>query len=1141
MSLQFILGSSGAGKTRLLYENLISASVKEPKRQYFAIVPEQFTMQTQKEIVTLHPNHGTMNIDIVSFQRLAYRIFEELAVTNAVVLDDMGKSMVLRKVAADKKKQLNLFHGHLNQNGFINQLKSMLSEFYQYGIGAEDITTAIEETSSPLLREKLNDLLVIYQGFQEEISQRYITTEEILDVLCKVLPRSELIKSSVITLDGYTGFTPVQYRLLELLFIHAKKVIVTVTIDPNADPYKESPMQNLFHMSKQIVCKLTRLASQNDVSKEEDIILSGKVLPGFASSPAIGFLEKHLFRYSVASYSDEQDQIRIYQAGKPGQEIAMVVKEINNLVQHGSMRYRDMAVISGDLQTYGHEIINQFGAGHIPYFMDDKKSILENTMVELIRAALEVIRKDFSYESVFRYLKTGLVSHHKEMIDRLENYVVALGIRGFKKWDSSWEWVYLRGKGINLEELNKFREEILMPLKALRESLRQEQSTVRTMAESVITCLETCCIQEKMEEYSCYFEERGEFRLAKEYQQVYQLVIDLFDRLVHLLGEEEVSRKEFAEILDAGFAEIQVGVIPASVDRVVVGDITRTRLDDIKVLFFVGVNEGIVPVKKAGRSLFTDSERMVLKQQQMELAPTSREDGFMQRFYLYRLMTKPTHRLQLSYSAFSSSGKSMRPSTLIGEVKRMFPGIKITEGSSCSDTITSLAEGKEFLIHGLRSYEKYRENPRFLEVYSWFAREPEYEELVGKLVEASFYSYEKRGIEKAVAKALYGTVLQGSVTRIERYAACAYAHFLSYGLELMERQVYRLEAVDMGNLFHQSIDLCFQEMKKRNQNPAELTEEERKRLVKDCVEQITGEYGNTILKSSARNQYLAGKIERITDRTMWALVEQLKKGDFQPAGFEVSFSAIDNLNAMKITLSEEEAIHLRGRIDRLDLCEDEEHIYVKIIDYKSGNTKFDLAALYYGLQLQLVVYMDAVMELEERKHPDKMVVPAGIFYYNIKDPLIDKQEQTSQEHIDQQILQQLRMNGLVNSDFHVIEHLDHEIESKSDVIPVAVKNGYIQENNSSVASERRFQVLRDFVRDQLKQSGREILSGKAEVNPYKQGSTTPCDYCPYHAVCGFDQKVEGYGYRKFPSMKPEMVWEQILKETKEDEDRRETQ
>lgn len=1154
MSIQLLLGGSGSGKTHRLYTDLIKDSMENPDTKYFAIVPEQFTMQTQKEIVTLHPNHGVMNIDIVSFQRLAYRVFEELAIVNPDVLDDMGKSMILRKVTGGKQKELPLYQSHLNQNGFIGQLKSMLSELYQYGITPDMLEAKIPETTSPMLRQKLEDISVIYKAFQEYIRDRYITTEEILDVLCRHLPESKLIRDSVITLDGYTGFTPVQYRLLDLFLRYSRRVVVTVTVDPAVPERGKRGVQDLFYMSCEMIDKLNALARQNHVKREPDIVLDEhpavryrrgakrraeqearverkaqagqEALTVSLASSALDFLEQNLYRYSGRVYSGKAEEIRLVQAVNPAEEISCVVREIGKMLREG-YRYRDMAVITGDIGSFAGELIHQFDASEIPYFLDDKKSILKNPMVELVRAALETIQKDFSYETMFRYLRTGLVvkPEDERKLDRLENYVIAMGIRGHKRWNTPWEGWYRGGRDLNLEELNQLREEIMAPLTAFIEAFREEGRTVRTMSEAVVRLLEALSVEEKMLARESAFQEQGEFGLSKEYGQVYGLVVDLMDRLARLLGEEKVSRREYAEILDAGFSEIEVGLIPAAVDRIVVGDITRTRLDHIKILFFIGVNDGIVPQKKENSSLFTDKEREFLGSHHIELAPTVRVESFRQRFYLYLALTKPEERLYLSYSAMDASGKSLRPSILLGELKKLFPQLTAVAASDEAAGIPfSIREARGRLTRGLRNYGISREDSEFLELFRHFMMNEEQRESVEKLVDAAFYAYEERGIGKMAAKALYGTVLGGSVTRLEQYASCAYAHFLNYGLELAERQQYELAAMDIGNLFHDSIDLCFKRMKEQGGDWKTIGEEERKALVHGVVTEVTEEYGNTILKSSARNAWLARKVEKITDRTIWALAEQLKKGDFTPVGFEVSFSAADNLKAMKIPLSEAEALHLKGRIDRMDLCEDEEHIYVKIIDYKSGGTSFDLTALYYGLQLQLVVYMDAALEMEERRNPDKTVIPAGIFYYNINDPVIEREGDMSPEAIDRRILKELRMNGLVNSELEVISHLDHEIETESDVIPVAMKNGLIQEAKSSVAGGNRFSALKRYVNEKLKTEGREILDGVVAVNPYKQGNKTACDYCPYHAVCGFDLKTSGFGFRKFKPLKSEEIW-----------------
>ena len=1138
MALQLILGGSGSGKTTYLYDEVIRLSMEHPQEQYFLIVPEQFTMQTQKDIVTRHPNHGTMNIDIVSFARLAYRIFEELAVEQLSVLDDMGKSMVLRKVAAAQKRQLVLFGGQLSKPGFVGQLKSMLSEFYQYGITPEALREMAPSARSPLLRQKLEDLALVEQSFQEYIEGHYITTEQVLDVLCRLIPKSGLIRNSVIALDGYTGFTPVQYRLTELFLVYAKQVYVTVTADEAAGIYGKMGIQNLFYMSRQMAVRLSEIAEKNQVKKLPDIMLGEQKNRRFARRPELAWLEQNLFRYGTeTAYTGEAtDSIVFFQASNPSGEVSHIVHEIQRLVQEGKARYREIAVITGDLPGYGKEITHQFTQNQIPHFMDDKKNVLDNCLVELIRASLEAVRQDFSYESVMRYLRTGLVSQERTMVDRLENYILAMGIRGGKRFRETWERTYRGAGDLNVTEVNAFKDRVLAPLFAMQERFRQVDLTIAGMTEAVLTLLADCRAEEQLESYQEYFTKIGEHRLAKEYGQVYGLVTELLKRLSDLLGEERVSRKEYLEILDAGFAELKVGVIPAVADRVVVGDITRTRLAHIRVLFFAGVNDGIVPARKERGSLLSDRDRDFLGEHHLELAPTAREESFQQRFYLYLMMTKPSKQLILSWCRTGADGKSRRPSFLIGELRTMFPNAALTDQETQADPeIYSVAEAKQRLSAKLGQYrdgqlEQDEENAQFLELYRWFAASKDNQETLRRFMDAAFFVYEQQGISHAVAKALYGEILSGSVTRLEQYAACAYSHFLRYGLELLERKRFELASSDIGTLFHESIDLCFRRVKEKQYDWHTMTNETRDMLVEECVAAVTENYGNTILGSSARNRYLAQRVEQITKRTVWALQQQIKKGDFIPAGFEVSFSAADNLSAMKIALSESEALHLRGRIDRMDVCEDGGKVYVKIIDYKSGSTSFDLLALYYGLQLQLVVYMDAVTEMAQHHYPDKEVVPAGILYYNIADPLAEKKGQPDPEKIDAEILKKLRMNGLVNSELEVVRHLDRTIEKESDVIPVVLKDGEVQAGRSSVANRERFARLSQFVHRKLKEAGQEILDGEIGVAPYKNGQRTACDYCPYHAVCGFDRKTSGYEFNRWKNRKTEEIWEEICRE-----------
>lgn len=1120
MALSLVTGGAGSGKTEFIYNKIIEQSIMEPESRFFVIVPEQATMQAQKDIIRLHPNHGTMNIDVVSFERLAYRIFSELSIPQPEILDDTGKNMVIRKLTGEKRKELTMFSSHLEQAGFIDEVKSILSEFYQYGVTPEILCEQMEKDGvTNILNHKLKDMDVIYRAFRDFTRERYITLEELLDVLCRVAEKSELLRDSIIVLDGYTGFTPVQYRLLGILLTMSREMYVTITATEGAlgNPENET---DLFDMSRKLAEKLKVLAAEHNVAVRDKIVLAERPLYRFVNCPALNYLEQTMFRYPYRPYHGNMDGICLLQAENPADEVDYIVNKIQQLVKKDGYRYRDIAVVCGDISSYANEINHQFEKNEIPFFMDEKRDVSGNPFIRLIKSVLEIIQRGFDYESMFRYLRTGLVSEETQKIDRLELYVRSMGIWGYERWNMKWEKTFEGGGRLNLEELNLYKEEILLPLTVFKEKAGGRGTTIRVVTEGLKELLSTLEIDKKLSDKSVWFRENGMEKEAREYEEIYGLVMELFDRLCELLGDEALSKKEYLEILNAGFQELKVGMIPAGADRVTVGDLERTRLPKIRALFFAGVNEGVVPADKGKGGILTEQEREILKKNSLELVPTAREEGFMQRFYLYLALTKPEEKLFLSWTTLSAAGKTMRPSSLIGQMKKRFPDIPVRTAEEEKEMAVSFPAAEKAVIRWLQEPEQLENHPELSMLYRWLSKKGGQEDKMEQLARACTYSYQESGIGRAAAKELYGNILNGSVTRMEGYAACAYAHFLSYGLELKKRREYELDLSDMGNLFHRSIDLFFHEVQSRGLDFRTIGDKERRTLVKNVVEQVSYEYRNTIMKNSARNSYLGRKVERITDRTIRALIHQIRKGDFEPEEFEVDVST-------RIALKDGDALNLRGRIDRLDIFEDADKIYVKIMDYKSGSTSFDLSLLYHGLQLQLVVYMDAALAMEKKRHPDKEAVPAGIFYYHIDDPVLERPDDMSLENVEAGILKKLRMNGLVNSNLEVIRHMDREIVKESDVIPVAIKDGMIQEAKSSVAGGKRFEHLSRFVNDSLKTMGEEILDGNTAVNPYKQGTRTACDYCPYHSICGFDLKTSGYGFRRFKNKKAEEIWKEI--------------
>lgn len=1137
MSLRFCFGPSGSGKSHRIYEEIMQRAAEEPGRNFLIIVPDQFTMQTQKDLVMRSDRDGILNIDVLSFGRLSHRILEEVGTKEMPVLDDTGKSLVLQKVAADLKEQLPAMGSLLHKQGYIHEVKSAISEFMQYGISTQDMDKLITSAQKRgALAMKLKDLKTLYRGFQDYIRDHFITTEETLDVLRRSLSKSKILKGSVVVFDGFTGFTPIQNRLIQELMRVCAETIVTVTIGVGEDPYKMDGEQKLFHLSKKTVADLEKLAAEAEVERGEDLFVKGG--PNrFAKAPALHYLEQNLFRYQYEPYAGEQQEIHMFEALSPREEVHQTALYIRHLIREQGMTYRDIAVVIGDLEGYASYVETEFGQLEIPCFLDRTRGIVLNPMIEYIKSALQLYIKDFSYDTVFHFLRSGMADISREEIDELENYVIRTGARGYRTYSRLFtrrtEELQGNAEGSEqaeektMERLNRIRQQFMDAVEILHMG---SQEKAGDYVSHLYDFLEQNQVQQKLLNYQQQFEKEGDLSRAREYAQIYRLVMDLLDQVYELLGEEEISRQEFADILEAGFGEITVGTIPQNVDRIVVGDMERTRLKQVKVLFFLGVNDGSIPKNASKGGIISDMDREFLIESGTEMAPSPRQQMYIQRLYLYLNMTKPSEQLYLSYAKVNSEGKGIRPSYLIDTVRKLFPAMSVEypQNRSRLEQIEGRQEGARYLAEELREYVEgtlpEEERQDFYLMYRAYEADAVGRDL---LTRAAFRRYRESGLSRIVARALYGQQLENSVSRLETYAACACRHFLQYGLSLQEREEFGFEASDMGTVYHAVLENFAGKLAESNLTWWDFTEDFAAKAVKESVEAYAATYGETVLYSSARNEYAITRMSRILTRTVLTLQKHLKQGSFQPDDYELSFRFAEDLDSIHVDLSEDEKMHLQGRIDRIDVSEDAEHVYVKVIDYKSGNRKFDLAALYYGLQLQLVVYMNAAMEMESRKHPDKEIVPAALLYYHIDDPTIETPVELTDEQINEQILAKLRMNGVVNSDPGVVERLDRYMQDKSVVIPVEKKKDGSFSARSGVLSREEMRLISSYVDAKIRSIGREILDGKIAANPYEKGNEEACTYCAYKKVCGFDGSIPGYEKRQLEDLDKQALMQRM--------------
>ena len=1101
MPLKFVFGPSGSGKSSYLYQHVIQESMKYPERNYIVLVPEQFTMQTQKDLVMMHERKGIMNIDVLSFARLAYRVFEETGGGGLPVLDDEGKNLILRKIAGDYESELKMLGGHMKKQGYISEVKSVISEFTQYDIGEDEIERVMESAGeSSRLYYKLADIRLLYRGFTDYLREKYITKEELLDVLSREVEKSERLKNSTVVLDGFTGFTPVQDRLLGELMRHCREVIVTVTMDRRENPYVYEHPYQLFALSKQMVTSLLQIAKQNKIPVEEPVELYDHVPWRFKEQEALAFLEKHLFRYGAGAYEKEQEQVKLHLAKNPREEAYAVSEQVRRMMREDGYRLRDIGVIVSDMDVYADHLKQAFIKYDIPFFMDHKRSILLNSFVEYIRSVLHMAEQSFSYESVFRFLRTNLAGFTYEEIDELENYVIGLGIKGYKHWQEKWTRK-LRGMAQeDLDKMNHYRRQLVEKVDGLIYVLRQRRKTVADITRAIYEFMVQENLQVRLAEQEELFKAKGELALAREYAQIYRIVIELFDKFVELLGDEQVSLSEYCKLLDAGLEEARVGIIPPEVDQVVIGDMQRTRLKDIKALLFAGANDVYLPGALLRTGLLSELDREKFAREKLTLSAGGKEKAYVQKFYLYLNLTKPSEKLDIYYSKVSADGKSVRPSYLIQELQKLFPKLKVRDEERYLKE-QELTENIGF-DRMIREFvqKRYETDGAWCELYNWYKKNPKWQEKVERFLEAGYYRKPLDALTEEAAKRLYGEEFETSITRMERFAVCAFSHFLTYGLGLREREEYDFQAADLGNVCHRALERFSYKVEREAGDWLKLTEEKRKQYVEESVEEAIADYGNSILYSSSRNAYLIVRMKRMLEKTVWALTKQLAAGDFKPSAYELRFA--------------------NGKIDRVDTCEDGDCVYVKVIDYKTGSKSFDVTALYHGLQLQLMVYMEAALQLEQKKHPEKEILPAGVFYYRIQDPLIDRPKEGEEQG---SILKELKPDGMISLEKEVLEHLDHCMVGESSVIPVKYnKNGSLSKS-SKAASAQDFYLMMKYAVNKVEEIRQKILSGDVKVNPYRRGTETSCDYCSYRQICGFDTKMEGYRYREIEAMSVDKV------------------
>lgn len=1116
MSLKLIYGKSGSGKSEYCFKEIAKDINKE---KIYLIVPNQMALMAEKKLMEITNNVSLINTEVITFNRMAFRVRNEIGGAKKTNLSKSGKAMLLYDILCKQKDSLN-FLGKSSEN--VDIIGNSITEFKKHRIDINKLREECNNTQDMYLKLKLNDMITMYKEFESSIQNRFLDENDVLDILNNQIVESNQFKDAIIYIDEFVGFTTQEYQIIAKLLQIAKQVNITICTDNLMQ--NEELDKDIFYASKNTGIKLINIAKEYGIEIEEDVKL--KNLYRFKNEE-LKHLEENFYKIPYKKYEEEPKNIKMFLANNQYSEIEHIATQIVKLVRNEEYRYKDISVITKNLSIYSSLIKVIFSNYNIPVFIDEKRELSENIIVKFLISVLEICNKNWSYESVFNYLKTGFVNIEREEIFKLENYCIRWGIKGNKWYKEDWNYV---GKDEYTKEevdrLNELRRMIVKPIRNLQEKAKKD-NTFLNLTKILYEFLQEMKLEETIKLKINKLEEKGFIELANEYETSFKVLIELFDEIVLVFGEEKTNFDKYISTLKIGLKNTGLGKIPATQDEVIVGDVSRSRSHKVKAVFIIGINDGEFPSVYKDEGFFNDKDREYLKEQGFELANGSLENLYEENFNIYKAFTVAEEKLFLSYASSDNEGRTLRPSILITKMKKIYSNLQET-----SDIISQekeiITKNNTFdnLIEKLNDYQEGKDvEDIWFDVLNYYENDALWKSRLLKSLDGITYTNIPEQIKPEFVKKLYGETLHTTISRLERYRSCPFSFYLEYGLKLKEKKSLKLDPIDTGSFMHEVIDTFFENVSNKKISIKEIENADIEKIVKQIVEEKLNLTSNYIFKSIPKFIILTNRLCRLVTLSIIYIVQGLKNTDFEVVGNEIEFKNGKEYRPIEIVTKDGKKVEITGKIDRIDLAKDETGKYIRIIDYKSSAKDINLNEVLAGLQLQLITYLDAVCQ-------DKDLIPAGILYFGLVEPKIDKGKRTkdiTEEEIEQKLREHFRMNGLVLAEMNIINMMDNKLKDgeKSDVIPVKIKKDGTMDKTSKVVSRKEFEILQKYVKNTLAQISKEILDGNIDIKPYYNVKTKrkPCEYCKYNSICNFKKGFYGNDYNYIDNMEKAYILE----------------
>jgi ATP-dependent helicase/nuclease subunit B len=1094
---RFLLGPAGSGKTFRCLAEIRSTLAAAPDGQpLILLAPKQATFQLERQLLETGEISGFTRLHICSFDRLAKLVFEKLNVAPPKLLSAEGRLMVLRALLLRHADELELFRSSACRSGFAQEIGTLLAELQQHQFTPAKIRAlAGENNLRRELRDKLHDLALVSEKYAVWLREHELhDANSLLDFATEAL-RGKTFNLAGLWLDGFAEMTPQEMAMLATVVPLCERATLAFCLE--TEPTPDASWLSIWSaIGKTYQRCRAQISNLPDCVVETEILQRAPGKNRFAKKSPLAELEQNWSRpvqNPQSAIRNPQSAVSLSACANPEAEAAFAAREVLRFVRAGN-RFRDCAVLVRQLDGYNKPLARIFRRYGIPFFLDRRESVAHHPLAELTRNALRTVAFDWQVDDWFAALKSGFSPVIETEIDRLENAALEFGWRG-KKWREP----------LPDESSERLRNIIFPPFESFRASLEKNnfKPNGAQLAEILRELWNDLKVGPALERWTLAEEKSADRRPQSAiHATVWEQMNAWLDNLALAFPREPLPLRDWLTILEAGLANLTVGVVPPSLDEVLVGAIDRARNPTLKLALVLGMNESIFPAMPAAPVILTNSDRAELEKQNIALGVNQFDQISRERYLGYIACTRANAKLALTFSRQTADGRTLNPSPFVAQLRRIFPELEIEEFST--EQNWREAEHANELTVPLATIQ----NSKF-KIQNWdsLLEIPALKSLAEKLA-ALREPDEKENLSKALAEKLYGTVLKSSVSRLEEFAECPFRFFVRSGLRANERKVFELDARERGNFQHDVLKIFHEQLSAEGKRWRDLEPADARESIGQIAATQVAQFRDGLFRDSAETLFAARSLAAALQDFVEIIIGWMRgQYDFDPAASELGFGGKDDAaTAWEIDLGDDRKLTLQGRIDRVDFWRDKTSgaALAVVTDYKSGGKKLDSLLVQNGIQLQLLAYLGA---LRHWKNPEvvlaaKKIIPAGAFYVNLRGEFKGggSRAEILAEADDSRRLA-YRHTGRFVAD--ALDKLDRT--GASDQFNYSLnQDGTLRKGSVEAMPRAEFEKLLDDVEAQLRAMGGRIFSGAAAVDPYRKGGTTACDYCDYRPACRID-------------------------------------